>query len=50
MFIVPPGTNVVPEPPDLVGGQYRGHHNVPTWQLLTALLEKLGIIISYAEV
>ena len=32
MFVVPPGANVVPpEPPDLVGGQYRGHHNVPTW-------------------
>ena len=34
MFIVPPGANVVPEPPVLVGGQDLGHHDVPTWLII----------------
>ena len=32
--MVPPGTNVVPEPPVLVGGQDSGHYNVPTWLII----------------
>ena len=34
VFMVPPGTNVVSEPPVLVGGQDSGHYNVPTWLII----------------